>query len=72
MTLRDQGADVNRLLLAMNENFAVAKYGGQIAVAIIVGDDITFMKVEDFHRMFANLFFDPIDGVIRQLKQRIE
>src|SRR5262249_49444381 len=32
MTLRDQGADVNRLLLAMNENFAVAKYGGQIAV----------------------------------------
>jgi hypothetical protein len=72
MTLRDQGADVNRLLLAMNENFAVVKYGGQIVVASIVGDNITFMKVEDFHRMFANLFFDPIDGVIRQLKQRVE
>jgi hypothetical protein len=39
---------------------------------MIVGDDIDFMKVEDFHRMFANLFLDPIDGIIRELKQRIE
>jgi Family of unknown function (DUF5906) len=72
MTLRDQGANTNTLLAAMNQTYAVVRYGGQIVVAIIIGDDITFMKVEDFHRMFANLFFDPIDGIIRQLKQRIE
>jgi hypothetical protein len=72
MTLRDQGANIDALLAAMNENYAVVKYGGQTIVATIFADDIGFMKVEDFHRMFANLFFDPIDGVLRKLKERIE
>jgi Family of unknown function (DUF5906) len=71
MTLRDQGANIDALLAAMNENYAVVKYGGQTIVATILADDIGFMKVEDFHRMFANLFFDPIDGVLRKLKERI-
>src|SRR2546422_817295 len=55
MTLRGQGAGINVLLAAMNENHAVVKYGGQTVIATITGDDIGFMKVEDFHRVFANL-----------------
>ncbi len=60
MTLRGQGAGINVLLAAMNENHAVVKYGGQTVIATITGDDIGFMKMEDFHRMFANLVvFEP-------------
>jgi hypothetical protein len=55
MELRRHGADMNALLAAMNENYAVVKYGGQTLVATISGGDIGFMKVDDFHRMFANL-----------------
>src|SRR5207245_3180282 len=46
MTLRGQGAGLNVLLAAMNENHAVVKYGGQTVIATITGDDIGFMKVE--------------------------
>ena len=62
MRLRDGGADINALLLVINQNFAVVKYGGQIVVACISGSDITFMKVEDFHKMFANLVVYVEDG----------
>jgi hypothetical protein len=55
MTLREQGADIKTLLLAMNSTFAVAKYGSKIVVASIIGNDISFMTDEDFHKMFANL-----------------
>ena len=55
MILRDRDADINKLLLAMNETFAVVKYGSKIVVASIVGKDLDFMKVEDFHNMLANL-----------------
>ncbi len=50
-----RGLDIDNLATAMNSYYAVVKYGGQIMIARIVGDDINFMKVEDFHRMFANL-----------------
>ena len=39
----------------MNETFAVAKYGSKIVVASIIGNDLIFMTVDDFHKMFANL-----------------
>ena len=55
MELRDKDADINRLLLAMNETFAVVKYGSKIVVASIVGKDLDFMKLDDFHNMLANL-----------------
>jgi hypothetical protein len=51
----ERGSDVNALAGTMNNNFAVVKYGGQIMVATIIGDDISFMKVDDFHKMLANL-----------------
>jgi len=55
MTLRDHGADIKQLLVAMNQTFAAVKYGGQIVIAIITGNEIEFMKTDDFHKLFANL-----------------
>jgi len=54
MALHGKGADLNSLFLAMNQTFAVVRYGTQILVATI-GDDICLMKVEDFHKMLANI-----------------
>ena len=51
----ERGYDINNIAAAMNNNFAVVKYGGQIMVATIIGDDVSFMKVDDFHKMLANL-----------------
>ncbi len=55
MTLRDQGADLKQLLAAMNHTFAAVKYGGQVMIANIIGNEIEFMKTDDFHKLFANL-----------------
>src|SRR6516162_8100895 len=55
MQLRDQGADINTILAAINQTFAVVKYGSKIMVASIIGKDLDFMKLDDFHNMFANL-----------------
>ena len=54
MALHAKGAGLNRLFLTMNQTYAVVKYGTQILVAI-VDDDICLMKVEDFHKMLANI-----------------
>jgi hypothetical protein len=75
MTLRDQGADIKQLLLAMNRTFAVVKYSSQILVANIKANEINLMKDQDFHKMFANLeFYDrkKIAGNLREMKARIE
>jgi Family of unknown function (DUF5906) len=55
MALNEQGAGIDTLLAAMNEAYAVTKYGGQIVIASLFGNDISFMTVDDFHKMFANL-----------------
>jgi hypothetical protein len=55
MTLRDQGARLEKLLVAMNTTFAVVKYSSKVMVAIIDGKDVDFMKLEDFHNLLANL-----------------
>jgi hypothetical protein len=60
MALLDQGANIETLLIAMNAAFAVTKYGGQIVIASLAGSDISFMTVDDFHRMFANLVKDAV------------
>jgi hypothetical protein len=54
MALHAKGAGLNTLFLTMNQTYAVVKYGTQILVAI-VDDDICLMKVEDFHKMLANI-----------------
>ena len=58
MTLCDQGANINTLKTAMNQTYAVVRYGGQIVVAIITDDALDFMTVDDFHKMFENLSID--------------
>src|SRR6516162_6953335 len=55
MQLRDQGADINTILAAINQTFAVVKYGSKIMVASIIGKDLDFLKLDDFHNMLANL-----------------
>ena len=55
MKLNDQGLDITTVLAAMNKSFAVTKYGEQIVIATLIGNDINFMKLHDFHKMFANL-----------------
>ena len=55
MTLRDQGANIEELFLAMNQTFAVVKYGSKTVVVSIIRNDLVFMTDDDFHKMFANL-----------------
>jgi hypothetical protein len=62
MALQDQGADIGALFTALNEAFAVTKYGGQIVIARLFDRDVTFMTVDDFHRMFANLVIFKQEG----------
>jgi Family of unknown function (DUF5906) len=55
MNLCAPGADISTPLTAMNKTYAVVKYGNQIMIALIIAGEISVMKVEDFHKMFANL-----------------
>jgi hypothetical protein len=52
--LCDEGANIATLRDAMNEAFAVTKIGGKVAIACLVGKDISFTEVDHFHKMFAN------------------
>jgi hypothetical protein len=61
-TLRELGANLEQLLLAMNDAFAVVKYGSKIVVASIIGKDLDFMKREDFHNLLANLVVFQVSG----------
>jgi hypothetical protein len=54
MALHAKGAGTSSLFPAINQTFAVVKYGTQILVADI-GEDICLMKVEDFHKALANI-----------------
>jgi hypothetical protein len=53
--MHQQGIDNATMFAVLNEVYAVVKYGGQIVIASTGGDDISFLKVDDFHKMFANL-----------------
>jgi hypothetical protein len=55
MKLRDEGADLDTLLTALNQNFAVVKRGSKVRIAYIIGKDVDFMLFEDFHNMLGNL-----------------
>jgi hypothetical protein len=75
LTLREQDADIGTLLSTMNKTYAVVRYGNDILVANIVGNDVSCMNEQNFHKMLANLeFFDPktIFGNLREMKERIE
>jgi hypothetical protein len=55
VAMYNRRADVKTLLAAMNETYAVVRYGTKVVVASIINKDIIIMAVEDFHKMFGNL-----------------
>ena len=54
-TLHQRGASNQALFARLNENYAVVRYGSETLVAAIVGNEVIPMKVENFHKMFANV-----------------
>ena len=50
-----RGADNEAMFSVLNASYAVVKYGGEIVIASIIGNDIILMKVDDFHKMYANV-----------------
>jgi len=53
----ERGANLSELMSAMNEIYAVVKYGDQIVIATIVGKKIDFMNDREFHKMMTNQVF---------------
>ena len=53
--LHRMGADNETMFSVLNANYAVVKYGSETLVASVIGNDITVMKVHDFHNIFANV-----------------
>jgi hypothetical protein len=53
--LLNRGADLEKMKNAMNDFYAVVKFGGKTAVASIVGKELDIMRDGDFHKMLANL-----------------
>ena len=53
--MHERGVDNATMFAVLNESCAVVKYGAQIMIASISGNDISFLKVDDFHKMFANI-----------------
>ena len=65
LTLYKRGADRETLFAALNETYAVVRYGGEVTIACIIGQDIFFMKAEDFHKMYGNIRFQGRKTVYR-------
>jgi large-conductance mechanosensitive channel len=53
--LHRMGADNETMFSVLNANYAVVKYGSETLVASVIGNDVTVMKVHDFHNIFANV-----------------
>jgi len=53
--LHQRGASRAALFAQLNENYAVVRYGSEIIVAAIIGNEVIAMKAENFHKMFANV-----------------
>jgi hypothetical protein len=67
--LKEQGASERELKQAMNEAFAVARYGAQVLIVEIrevIEPDTNLISMPEFHRMFANTYLsnegDPDRG----------
>jgi hypothetical protein len=58
MALHKQRVGTEALFAALNETYAVVRYGSQVLVASIIKDEIFTMKVEDFHKTFGNVLIE--------------
>lgn len=54
-TLYKGGAGKETLFAALNETYAVVRYGSEVLIASIIGRDVLTMEPEDFHKMFGNV-----------------
>jgi hypothetical protein len=65
----DRGALLSDVLKAMNEIYAVVKYGDHAVIANVIGRHISFMSVPEFHKMLANQRIEIIVGnEVKQVK----
>jgi hypothetical protein len=55
MRLHKRRAGNEAMFAVLNARYAVVRYGGEIVIAIIIPNDIILMKVENFHKMYANV-----------------
>jgi hypothetical protein len=53
--LHKRRAGNEAMFAVLNASYAVVRYGGEIVIANISRDDIILMKVENFHKMYANV-----------------
>ena len=53
--LHRRRADNEAMFAVLNASYAVVRYGGQIVIASIMRNDVILMKVDDFHKMYANV-----------------
>jgi hypothetical protein len=53
--LHKGGASKETLFAALNETYAVVRYGSEVLIASIIGRDVLTMKPEDFYKMFGNV-----------------
>ena len=51
--LHKRRAGNEAMFAVLNASYAVVRHGGQIVIANIMGKDVILMKVEDFHKMYA-------------------
>jgi hypothetical protein len=43
------------MFAALNNNYAVVKYGNETLIASIIDNEVGTMKVQEFHKIFANV-----------------
>ena len=55
LTLRKRDADKETLFAALNETYAVVRYGNEVLIKASPVQTSSLMKAEDFHKMFGNV-----------------
>jgi hypothetical protein len=53
--LHKRRAGNEAMFAVLNASYAVVRYGGEIVIANIIRNDVILMKVENFHKMYANV-----------------
>jgi hypothetical protein len=53
--LHKRRAGNEAIFAVLNSSYAVVRYGGEIVIANLIRNDVILMKVENFHKMFANV-----------------
>ena len=57
LTMYKRGVAREALFDALNESYAVVRYGTDVVIGSIIGHDVLLMEMENFHKMFGNVRF---------------